>query len=161
MFDPVGICRILNEAGVEFVVVGGFASVIHGSSLPTQDIDVVPSRQSSNLDRLATALQRMNAMIRTSDEPVPATIDGRFLENLQVMLNLATDLGDVDLTFAPSGGLGGFVEWDAHALTVQIADGVAVRVAALDDIIESKRAANRPKDQAALPYLESLRDQLE
>ena len=44
MFDPVGICRILNEAGVEFVVVGGFASVIHGSSLPTQDIDVVPSR---------------------------------------------------------------------------------------------------------------------
>ena len=30
----------------------------------------------------------------------------------------------------------------------------------LDDIIDSKRAANRPKDQMALPYLESLRDEL-
>ena len=33
-------------------------------------------------------------------------------------------------------------------------------VAGLDDIIDSKSAANRPKDQMALPYLESLRDEL-
>jgi hypothetical protein len=33
-------------------------------------------------------------------------------------------------------------------------------VADLDDIIASKTAANRPKDQRSLPYLESLRDQL-
>ena len=44
MFDPVRICQILNEVGVAYVIVGGFASVVHGSSLPTQDIDVVPSR---------------------------------------------------------------------------------------------------------------------
>ena len=44
MFDPVRICQILNEEGVAYVIVGGFASVVHGSSLPTQDIDVVPSR---------------------------------------------------------------------------------------------------------------------
>jgi hypothetical protein len=39
------------------------------------------------------------------------------------------------------------------------ADGLSVRIAALDDIIDSKRTANRPKDVMALPYLESLRDQ--
>jgi hypothetical protein len=33
-------------------------------------------------------------------------------------------------------------------------------VASLDDVIDSKQAANRAKDQAALPYLESLRDEL-
>lgn len=160
MFDPVQICQIFNEEGVAYVVVGGFASVVHGSSLPTQDIDVVPSRQRENLDRLGRALQRMNAMIRTGGDPVPASIDGPFLANMPVMLNLVTDLGDIDLTFAPSGGLGGFEEWSAHALSVEIAEGLYVRIASLDDIIHSKRAANRPKDQMALPYLESLKDQL-
>ena len=56
--------------------------------------------------------------------------------------------------------MGGFDEWSAGAITVEIADGLSVRIAALDDIIDSKRAANRPKDQMALPYLESLRDEL-
>jgi hypothetical protein len=160
MFDPVRICQILNEEGIAYVIVGGFASVVHGSSLPTRDIDVVPSREAENLDRLGRALRRMNAMIRTSGEPVPAPIDGPFLANMPVMLNLVTDLGDVDLTFTPSGGLGGFDEWSTHALSVEIAEGLTVKVAALDDIIDSKRAANRPKDQMALPYLESLRDEL-
>ena len=50
MFDPVRICTVLNEEGVDYVVIGGFAAVVHGSSLPTRDIDVVPSRRSDNLD---------------------------------------------------------------------------------------------------------------
>ena len=102
----------------------------------------------------------MNAMIRTDGDPVPARLDGPFLANMPLMLNLVTDFGEMDLTFAPSGGLGGFEEWDVDAIVVEIADGLSVKVASLDDIINSKRAANRPKDQMALPYLESLREQL-
>ena len=37
----------------------------------------------------------MNAMIRTGGDPVPAPIDGPFLANMPIMLNLVTDLGDV------------------------------------------------------------------
>lgn len=160
MFDPVRICTILNEEGVEYVVVGGFAALVHGSSLPTRDIDVVPSRDPANLDRLGRALRTMDAAIRTSDEPVRTRIDGPFLMNMPIMLNLVTEYGEMDLTFSPSGELGGFVEWDANAIVVDIAEGVSVHIAALDDIIASKRAANRPKDQRALPYLESLREQI-
>ncbi len=161
MFDPVRICEILNDEAVDYVIVGGFASVVHGSPLPTRDIDVVPSRRSDNLERLAQALRRMNAMIRTDREPVPVLIDGPFLEAMPLMLNLVTDFGDLDLTFAPSGPLGGFDEWNANALVVEVSEGTSVAIAALDDIIESKRAANRLKDQMALPYLESLREQIE
>ena len=160
MFDPVGICTILNDEGVDYVVIGGFAAVVHGSSLPTRDIDVLPSSRPDNLDRLARALARMNAMIRTNGGPVATRLDGPFLATMPIVLNLVTDLGEIDLTFTPSGDLGGFDEWDGHAVTAEIADGLTVRVAALDDIIDSKRAANRPKDQMALPYLESLREQL-
>ena len=159
MFDPVQICTVLNEEDVDYIVVGGFAMVVHGSSLPTRDIDIVPSRASSNLDRLARALKRMNAMIRTDGDPVPARLDGPFLASMPLMLNLVTDFGEMDLTFTPSGGLGGFDEWDVNAIVVDIAEGLAVHVAALDDIA-SKVAANRPKDLRALPYLQSLRDQL-
>jgi hypothetical protein len=160
MFDPVRICEILNEERVDYVVVGGFAAVVHGSSLPTRDIDVVPSRSSDNLDRLGRALTRMNSMIRTSGDPVRTVLDGPFLANLPLMLNLVTDHGELDLTFVPSGPLTGFDDWNANAVVLDIADGLSVAVASLDDIIASKTAANRPKDQRALPYLESLRDQL-
>lgn len=159
-FDPAQICRILNEEQVDYVIVGGLAAVILGSSLPTEDIDVLPSREVSNLERLARALRRMGAQIRTSGDPVSAPLDAEFLRQMPHMLNLVTDFGILDLTFAPAGPRQGYGEWDLNASSVEIADRLNVRVASLDDIIESKRAANRPKDVRALPFLESLRDSL-
>ena len=160
MFDPVRICEVLNEEGVRYIIVGGIATVMHGSSLPTQDIDLVPDRSDDNLECLVRALARLNVQIRTGDEPVKATIDEQFLRNSTFMLNLVSDFGDIDLAFQPSGPLPGYEGWKQHAVELSIAEGVTVWVAALDDVVDSKRAANRPKDQAALPYLESLRDQL-
>jgi hypothetical protein len=61
--------------------------------------------------------------------------------------------------FRPAGVLDGYAGWESHALEVEIADGVRIRLGALGDIIASKRAADRPKDRAALPYLESLLDE--
>lgn len=159
-FDPVGICRILTEEKVRFVVLGGFAAVVHGSPVPTEDIDVLPSRDRENLERLARALKRLNAAIRTSDGPVRTKLDAGFIANMPNMLNLVTDLGDVDLEFSPAGGLVGYEGWSVRAEFAELEPGVVISVAALDDIIESKTAANRLKDQKALPYLESLRDEL-
>jgi len=160
VFDPVRICSILLEEDVEFVVIGGFAAVVRGSSLPTKDIDVIPSRDRLNLDRLGKALTRMNAKIRISGEPVPTKIDGGFLANMPLMLNLVTDFGEMDLTFSPAGSTGDFDGWRRGATSEEIEEGLTVLVASLDDVIDSKRAANRPKDQMALPYLESLRDEI-
>lgn len=160
MFDPVRICEILNEEEVDYVVVGGFAAVVRGSSLPTRDIDIVPSRSRENLDRLGRALRRMGAQIRTDGDPVPAPLDGPFLANMPTMLNLVTEFGEMDLTFVPAGRAGGYDGWRVAATLEELSDGLSVVVAGLDDIIDSKRAANRPKDQMALPYLESLRDEL-
>lgn len=159
-FDPVEICAVLLEEGVEFVVLGGFAAVIHGSPLPTEDVDVIPSRTEENFERLAIALTRLDAKIRTANEPVATKIDAAFIRNMPMMLNRVTKHGDLDLTFAPSGELTSYEQWLQRARQAQLRDGLIVVVAALDDIIASKVAANRPKDQRALPYLESLRDQL-
>jgi hypothetical protein len=66
----------------------------------------------------------------------------------------------MDITFAPAGNAGDFDGWNEHATFEQVADNLVIRVASLDDIINSKESANRPKDQMALPYLESLRDEI-
>ena len=160
-FDPRPICRALNAAHVRYVVIGGFASVIHGSPLPTADIDIVPGRDPDNLDRLGAALRGLNAKLRTAAGPVEAPIDGPFLAAIPFMLNLTTDFGDIDLTFEPAGPRTDHEAWNRDAIDVPIADDLIVRVASLRAVIDSKRAAGRPKDQAALPYLESLLDQLE
>ena len=73
-FDPRSICRALNDAGVRYVIVGGFATVIHGSPLPTADVDVVPRRDADNFQRLARALTALGARLRTS---CPAGPGGR------------------------------------------------------------------------------------
>jgi hypothetical protein len=76
------------------------------------------------------------------------------------MLNLVTDFGELDLTFTPAGRAGDYEGWKSSATLELIDENLTVVVASLDDIIDSKQSANRAKDQMALPYLESLRDEL-
>ncbi|MEN9801967.1 MAG: hypothetical protein RLZ37_1092 [Actinomycetota bacterium] len=160
IFDPFSMCRVLNEEGVHYVVLGGFAAISRGSPLSTRDLDVIPDRNLDNLDRLGRALTRMNAKIRIAGDPVVTKIDGSFLANMTHMLNLVTDFGEMDIAFTPAGSAGDYEGWKKNATDETIADSLVVSVASLDDIIDSKKAANRPKDLLALPYLESLRDEI-
>lgn len=160
-FEPEEICAVLVEEGVQFVLVGGLAAVLHGSPLPTVDIDVVPERESENFERLAAALKRLGAKLRTEAGPVEAPMDAAFIQAMPLMLNLVTDHGDIDLTFEPSGPRVGYAAWNEEASDMTIGDGIVIRVASLQAIIDSKRAADRPKDHRALPYLESLLEEIE
>ncbi|MFM8417865.1 MAG: hypothetical protein ACKOAT_10330, partial [Actinomycetota bacterium] len=65
----------------------------------------------------------------------------------------------IDITFTPAGRAGHYTGWKSSSSPALIDDGLVVEVASLDDIIDSKRTANRAKDRLALPYLESLRDE--
>jgi len=160
-FDPVEICAVLVAEGVQFVLLGGFAGVVHGSPLPTEAIDILPSRTDENLECLARALEQLGAKIRTGGEAIETKIDAAFIRNMPHMLNLVTRYGDLDLVFTPAGTLTSYEQWATSARSAELRKGLVVAVAALDDIIASKSAANRPKDQRSLPYLESLRDQLD
>jgi len=145
----------LNRNGVRYVLIGGVAATLHGSSLRTGDTDVCPDNRPDNLEKLANALKELRARVRTEgvEGGLPFSCDAAFLSRV-ALLNLETEAGDVDVTFLPSG-TNGYDELSAHAATFDL-DGVAAPTAALLDIIRSKTAANRPKDQASLPVLEEL-----
>ncbi len=155
--DEIFAC--LNRHGVQYVLIGGLAAVLHGSPLPTVDADICPSRAPGNLERLAAALAELDARIRTADTPagVPFPREARFLAGIE-LLNLVTRAGDIDLAFVPAGTTG-FDDLDRRAVRMTVHEST-IGVAALEDIIRSKEAANRPKDQRSLPMLRQLLDEL-
>ena len=154
-FDPEVLLATLGRHGVEFVVIGGLAATVHGSTLATFDVDVTPRRTRDNLARLSDALTEVNARIR--DDAGGAGLrfshDAASLADVE-MWNLSTDAGDLDLSFLPAG-TGGFDNLVRDAIRVDIA-GITLLVASLADVIRSKEAADREKDRAALPLLRKL-----
>jgi hypothetical protein len=160
-FEPERMLRILVDHAVQFVVIGGYAAVLHGSPTYTGDADICPDREFPNLERLAAALIELDARIRTDAVPdgLPFARDAGFLERMTTALNLTTRFGDFDLAFAPAAFTGGYPDLLPHSVEYDL-DGLRVRVASLADIIRSKEAANRPKDHATLPVLKALQDEI-
>ena len=54
----------LVQAGVEFILVGGVAGVVHGAARLTYDVDLVYARTSQNYDRLISALSPHSPYLR-------------------------------------------------------------------------------------------------
>jgi len=158
-FEPKEILRTLDRHGVRYVVIGGVAATLHGSPHVTGDTDVCPAKDPENLRRLALALVEMDARIRTPDaeDGLPFARDERFLAGVD-LVNLVTRHGDFDLSFTPAG-TSGYDDLAANAVSFDLG-GLVVPTAALEDVIRSKEAANRPKDQVTLPVLRALLEHL-
>lgn len=159
-FRPEAILRVLESRGVRYVLMGGFAAVIHGSPYLTTDVDVVPLADADNLERLSDALRDLHAKVWTSSEPEGLPFDHSPASLGAVRIwNLVTDHGRLDITFEPSGTQGyGDVVRDAVHLTIL---GVGVDVASLADVIRSKEAAGREKDRLVLPVLRRIAEEQE
>jgi hypothetical protein len=157
--QPQELFAALARHHVDYVLIGGLAATLHGSSALTNDADICPDRSPDNLERLAAALREMNARVRTDADPdgIPLAADADFLRRMQ-LVNLTTRYGDFDIAFQP-GGSDGYEGLSQRAIDVAL-DGTIVRVASLPDIIRSKEAADRPKDRATLPILYALQDEI-
>ena len=150
-----GMFAVLHGCGVRFVLIGGLAAVINGSPFPTEDVDVTPEHTEANLTRLSAALTELEARIATRDVPegLPFSHNAASLAG-SAAWNLVTRFGHLDIAFVPHGTTG-FDDLRRDAMNVDIA-GMQIAVASLADIIRSKQAANRPKDQRVLPTLREI-----
>lgn len=141
------IARAFQEAGVEYLFIGKSGAILLGYPGTTQDVDVFPDRSPENGRHIVTALRGLEFEI------------GGELES-QIMagkdfVQIKTGPFDLDLVFAPDG-INSFAE--AKARGVQ--EGI-FKVASLRDIIASKRASGRKKDELELPLLENFRVEYE
>src|SRR5690349_9358800 len=88
--------QALSDAGVEFIIVGGWSAILHGSAHVTNDLDIFFSRRPDNLKRLAAALAPFHPRLRDLPEGLPFIWDAKTLSH-GAMFTLTTDLGSIDL----------------------------------------------------------------
>ena len=156
MTDFSAFLRILADAGVEYILVGGAAATVHGSARLTLDIDIVYHRTPHNLVRLRDALASHDPYLRGAPAGLPFRWD---VETLERGLNftLITRLGPIDLLGQIAGG-GTYEQLLPDTLEVT-AFGVTCRCLTLDRLIDVKRAAGRTKDLEVVAELETLREE--
>lgn len=153
MTDFPRLLEALSAGGVDFIIVGGFAGTLHGSALPTRDLDIVYSRDKDNIGRLVAALAPHAPYLRGAPPGLPFRWDR---PTVQVGLNftLTTDLGAIDLLGEITGG-GDYGALIPHAERVTVF-GKSCLCLGLRRLIEVKRAAGRPRDLQAVADLEAL-----
>lgn len=143
----------LSDAGVEYILVGGFAATLHGSARVTFDLDVVYARDAGNITRLAAALSPLEPYLRGAPPGLPFRWDA---ETIRRGLNftLTTTLGPLDVFGEITGG-GTYESLSVDAERLLLF-GREVRVLSLARLIAAKRAAGRPKDLEVIAELEAL-----
>jgi hypothetical protein len=146
------VLEALDDAGADFVLIGGVAAVLHGSAYVTKDIDIAFSRERENCQRLAAALARFQPKLRGAPPELPFQLDAAALRG-GANFTLETTVGDL------LGEVSGFASYRElkSAAEEQELYGRRTWVLSLDGLIRAKRAAGRPKDLLLLPELEALR----
>lgn len=156
-FDPERIITVLARHRVRYVLIGALAARLQGFPRLTADADITPARDRANLEGLALALRELEARVYTESVPegLPFDCAGDALARAELW-SLVTAAGRIDLVFTPAG-TEGYDDLREHAVHFEVF-GQQVLAASLEDLIRSKRAADRPQDrQDVLVLREMLR----
>ena len=153
MTDLNRLLQILCDADIDFVIVGGFAAMLHGSALLTRDLDVCAVLTAENVSKLRAAFRELHPTHRMTpqrlsflDHPEP----GADIKNLY----LQTDFGPVDL-LSSIAGVGDFERVRESSISVDLF-GHHVRVIAIEDLITAKETLGREKDRLAAKELRAV-----
>jgi Nucleotidyltransferase of unknown function (DUF6036) len=146
------ILEDLNEAEVEYVLVGGIAMIRHGVVRATRDIDAVFAPSEENVARIRGLIEKWEA----------TRPDGSAVRVEEVGANrtihLATPHGDLDLLNESIAGTP-YATLRERA-DVKHVDGVPAAICSLPDLVAMKRAAGRERDVADLSDLKAAHGEL-
>lgn len=144
------ILELLEQHGVEYVVVGGVAAVLQGAPITTFDLDALIKVDPRNVDRVAGALAALDARYREHSGLRPSRDDVAAGGHLLLM----TDSGPFDVLGFIGGGRR-YEDVAGSAVTLAVGD-LTIKVLPLLALIEEKKALGRDKDVAVLKLLEAV-----
>jgi predicted nucleotidyltransferase len=135
------VARALRESRLEAVMIGNAAAALQGAPVTTVDVDFLFRKTPSNLRKLKMVARALGAIILRPYYPVSD------------LFRLSADDDSLQLDFmATIHGVRSYTGLRSRACYVDL-NGERLLVAALSDIIASKRAANRPRDKAVIDVL--------
>jgi hypothetical protein len=150
----------LADAGVEFVVGGGVACVLHGVERVTLDLDIAVQMNAPNLDRLIRAVERLNLQPRVpvslADIGDPDFVHSMVIEKGALVFSLAdfsNPLRHLDIFLSPALS---FERLSKGAKWLDIGSA-KVRVASKEVLIETKNEITPLRAKDALDVQELSR----
>jgi predicted nucleotidyltransferase len=142
----------LADSGLDFVIIGGFAAVTHGSALMTRDLDICVLLTNETVEKLRTILADWHPRHRMTPQklsflefPKTGTVQNLYLE---------TDFGVVDILSSVLG-VGDYHRLRKWAEAFEIG-GRTYQVISLEDLIAAKEAIGREKDLLAAKELRAI-----
>jgi hypothetical protein len=155
------IIRALNDAQVQYLIVGGLAVNAHGFVRFTRDVDLVMGLEPANAERGLNALLRAGWQLAIPEKPSAfadaATRERWRTEKNMIVLKLWSDAHrrtPIDVfVYEPFDFA---VEWN-QAGRLEISPGVLAPVVSLATLLQMKRAAGRPQDLEDIKELNRAR----
>lgn len=141
------IMRALSAESVAYILIGGFAVILHGLSRLTEDIDIFIKPDAENLERLKKALRKVF--------PADDDIDSLSLRDVRdyavVRFGTAEDFY-IDLI----AGIGEMFRYEDLECEVRTVAGTQVRIATPETLLRMKKDTVRPEDKRDARFLEEL-----
>jgi hypothetical protein len=145
---------VLANHEVEFVLVGGAAVVAHGSTLMTQDLDIVYRVEPANVNRLLLAFTELDAYVFNDPRRLRLGFDHLYNHGHHLTETLA---GRID-ALGSIGKNGDILFEDLVSDAIQLdVFGVRILCISIDQLIRVKRELGRPRDMAAVLELEAIK----
>jgi hypothetical protein len=139
--DLLGLCKALNAESVRYVLIGGFAVILHGFVRGTKDIDLLIDASPENVQRLKRAMAVLpdNAIALIADDEVEKYRVVRIAD--EIVVDLMKVACGIDYERAADEGI-----------EIKIVEGVLIPVARKELLIETKQTV-RPSDAADVQFL--------
>ena len=139
--DLVELCRSLNDQGVRYLLIGGFAVILQGYVRATKDIDLLVDPSPENVRALRAALAKLpdNAAAALTDDEIARYQVVRVAD--EIVVDLMGSACGIDWTEAMQGGVDRFE-----------IGGVAIPVAGKELLIRMKDTV-RESDAADVRFL--------
>ena len=144
--DYIDMLKCLNKAGVDYILVGGWAVNMYGYIRATVDLDVWILANADNAKKVYSAMAEFGA-------PVAEMKPEDFAE-YGMIFQIGVAPCRVDIISKISGV--SYADAVARAEPKTI-DGIPVRIISLEDLIANKKASGRAKDLADVEVLEGCR----